>query len=207
MRVILITMLLCLLGCKEASINTSSDILSDIKEDNIIVIDSREVLKSELVLNQLEGVWYYEGQPYNGYSLKFHDNDSLKEKLGFYNGKRHGVARTWSKHGVLRIESYYNQNKLTDDYKSYWENGNLALQVNYVDGKKQGEEKQWYSNGELSKLRQLVGGSEEGIQKAWLPNGQLYVNYEAKNGRIFGLMRANSCYKLEDEKVIRKQNI
>ena len=46
-------------------------------------------------------------------------------------------------------------------------------------------------------------GKEEGLQKAWLPNGTLYVNYEAKNGRIFGMLRANSCYKLENEVVVR----
>ena len=41
------------------------------------------------------------------------------------------------------------------------------------------------------------------MQKAWLKNGKLYVNYEAKNGRIFGMRRANACYKLEDEIIIR----
>jgi len=42
------------------------------------------------------------------------------------------------------------------------------------------------------------------MQKAWLKNGTLYVNYEAKNGRVFGMRRANSCYKLEDETILRK---
>lgn len=79
------------------------------------------------------------------------------------------------------------------------------MHVNYVDGKKEGEEKQFYSNGEISKLRWLERGKESGLQKAWLPNGKLYVNYEAKNGRVFGLMRANACYKLENEKVVKKK--
>jgi hypothetical protein len=39
------------------------------------------------------------------------------------------------------------------------------------------------------------------LQQAWLENGTLYVNYEAKNGRIFGMNRANLCYKLKNEKV------
>lgn len=205
MKPIVLAIIICLLSCKEASISNSSDFSSAIKKEYIIAIKTFEVLKSDLKLNQLEGIWYYKEQPYNGYSVKFYENDTLRERLGFYNGKRQGVAKTWSANGNLRIECSYNQNKLTGDYKSYWENGNLALQVNYVDGKKQGEEKQWYSDGEISKLRQLEDGNEKGIQKAWLPNGKLYVNYEAKNGRVFGMMRANSCYKLEDEKVIKTE--
>jgi hypothetical protein len=40
------------------------------------------------------------------------------------------------------------------------------------------------------------------MQQAWLETGALYVNYEAKNGRIFGLLRSNLCYQLENEVVV-----
>lgn len=46
-----------------------------------------------------------------------------------------------------------------------------------------------------------MNGREEGMQKAWRENGKIYNNYEAKNGRIFGLKRANLCYELENEEV------
>ncbi|RTE55250.1 hypothetical protein EHW67_01405 [Arenibacter aquaticus] len=192
---LLVTALL-LLNCKEATA-----VKREVKK--AIVIDSVEVPKQDLILNQNEGKWYYKNQPYNGYSVKFHSNGTLAERLGFLNGKREGVARRWSEKGVLRIESTYHQNKLVGVYRSWWENGVLAEESHYVKGLKDGEEKQWYATGQLSKVRQLVAGKEEGLQKAWLPNGKLYVNYEAKNGRIFGMLRANSCYKLEDEVVIR----
>ncbi|MEM7512572.1 MAG: toxin-antitoxin system YwqK family antitoxin, partial [Bacteroidota bacterium] len=45
----------------------------------------------------------------------------------------------------------------------------------------------------------LVGGKEEGLQQAWRENGKIYNNYEAKNGRIFGLKRANLSYELDNE--------
>ncbi len=45
-----------------------------------------------------------------------------------------------------------------------------------------------------------------GLQQAWLKNEKMYVNYEAKNGRIFGMRRANSCYKLENEDVVLSKN-
>ncbi len=63
---------------------------------------------------------------------------------------------------------------------------------------------QWYKGGAKFKELNLVNGREEGLQKAWRENGKIYNNYEAKNGRIFGLKRSNLCYKLEDEEVQTK---
>ena len=39
------------------------------------------------------------------------------------------------------------------------------------------------------------------MQQAWLENGKIYVNYEAKNGRKFGMNRANLCYELKEEEI------
>lgn len=191
-----------LFGCKETPISKGNT-AKNIVKGKTIVIDSIEVSKKELVLNQMEGKWYYKNQPYNGYSVKFHSNGALEERLGFYKGKREGIAKRWSKNGVLRVRSYYNQNKLVEGYKSWWKNGTLSKECYYVNGIKQGVEKQWHPNGVLAKLRHIVDGQENGMQQAWLKNGALYVNYEAKNGRIFGLMRSNLCYQLKDEVVVR----
>ena len=58
---------------------------------------------------------------------------------------------------------------------------------------------EWYQSGSTFKKINLVDGREEGLQQSWRENGKLYSNYEAKNGRIFGLKRANLCYQLKDE--------
>lgn len=171
-----------------------------------IVIANILVIKDSLILKGNEGNWYYKDHLFTGYAVKYHMNDSLQQKVGFYKGKKKGAAKVWFPNGVLKIESHYNQNKLVDNYKAWWDNGVLASKANYVNGKIQGIEKKWYKTGELAKLRNLVDGKEIGLQQAWLKNGKLYVNYEAKNGRIFGMRRANSCYKLEDEEVVLSTN-
>ncbi|WP_372937148.1 toxin-antitoxin system YwqK family antitoxin [Seonamhaeicola sp.] len=199
----IIILISCIVSCKQES-NKKVDIANN--EEQSILIDSLTVLKTDLVLNPIEGKWYYKGNPFNGYSVKYYANGALAEKLGFIKGKREGVGRRWSKTGVLREEFYYKYNRLDGTYKMWWDNGVLEAEINYVNGLKQGEEKEWYPNGKLAKLRQLVDDKEHGLQKAWLQNGKLYVNYEAKNGRIFGMKRANSCYKLEDEVVIKNKN-
>ncbi|MHA7944030.1 toxin-antitoxin system YwqK family antitoxin [Formosa sp. 3Alg 14/1] len=186
------------IGC-----NTKTANKKEISTDASLDINSIEVLKSDLVLNQVEGRWYYKDKPYFGYSVAYHSNDTLAEKIGFVNGKREGIARRWSDKGILRVELYYKHNRLDGVYKTWWDNSVLSSQTYYENGVKQGSEKEWYPTGQLAKHRQLVNGKENGLQKAWLKNGTLYVNYEAKNGRIFGMKRANSCYKLENE-VIKK---
>ncbi len=175
--------------------------------DAIVVeftIANKDVLKSKLKLNGNEGNWYLNDSLFNGYAVKYHENGTFMQKVGFYNGKKQGVAKVWFSNGVLKIESHYNKNKLVGSYKAWWDNGSIASKATYEDGKLQGIEKKWYKSGELAKLRNLDNGMEKGLQQAWLKNGKIYVNYEAKNGRIFGMRRANSCYKLEDEVVITK---
>lgn len=196
----LLFLLLCIAvcGCEQVSHNIKDhDGFDDIK--NI------EVAKSILKLDGNKGIWYYNEKPFSGYAVSYHTNNTLREKIGFSKGRKEGVAQIWFINGVLKVESHYKQNKLVSSYKSWWDNGVLSSEVTYIKGKKQGVEKTWYNTGVLSKERNLVGGQENGLQKAWLKNGKLYVNYEAKNGRAFGMRRANSCYRLEDEVVVLKR--
>jgi antitoxin component YwqK of YwqJK toxin-antitoxin module len=190
-------------SCKEkATVEEVANKATSIK-NNVISIAKVEVDKKKLFLNQIEGKWYLNKEPFNGYSLKYHNNGTVIEKLGFYNGKREGKAKRWSENGVLRAAFTYHQNKLEGVYETWWENGAISEKSTYANGFKEGEEKQWYPDGQLAKWRHLSKGKEKGMQQAWLKNGTLYVNYEAKNGRVFGLKRANLCYQLKDEVVTR----
>ncbi|WP_396590504.1 toxin-antitoxin system YwqK family antitoxin [Allomuricauda sp. R78024] len=198
--ILLLLFVSCILSCE----HSSEPKKNGASEEKIIA--NVQVAKDSLVLNGNEGNWYYKNQLFTGYAVKYHMNDSLQQKVGFYEGKKMGIAKVWFPNGILKIESHYNQNKLVGSYKAWWNNGVLASKANYVDGKIQGIEKKWYKTGELAKSRNLVDGKEIGLQQAWLKNGKLYVNYEAKNGRIFGMRRANSCYKLKDEEVVLSKN-
>ena len=205
--VFLLVLFLSIFNCKENSVGKQKDMEVSFPKDESMAIDSVMVSKNQLVLNQNQGIWYYHKKPFNGYSVKFYPNGIMQEKLGFFKGKRQGIAKRWSENGVLRTECFYNQNKLMGVYKSFWENGALSQEAYYENGVQQGIEKQWYPDGQLAKLRHIVDGNEQGMQQAWLKNGTLYVNYEAKNGRVFGLLRSNLCYQLKNEIVIKDKDI
>ncbi|APZ46831.1 hypothetical protein BW723_11290 [Polaribacter reichenbachii] len=191
------------LGCNSVS-DTKKEELKPIEK---VVINSFTIHKDSLVLNGNQGNWYYKNKLFSGYAVKYYPNNSLKEKIGFFNGKKQNEYRQWFANGVLKLESHYNQNVLVGSYKTWWNNDVLASEVNYLKGKKQGVELKWFKDGTLSRKRNLVDGREEGLQKAWLENGKLYVNYEAKNGRVFGMKRANSCYQLKNEKIEESKKI
>ncbi len=189
-----------LFNCKKTSskFNEEASIVPISQKIKEIYVD-----KKELTLHQNEGVWYYKNEPFFGFSVECYENDQLKSKIGFHNGKRQGIVKKWFSNGILRYEYYYQQNRIEGVYKSWWNNGQQSEESFYNDGIKNGVEKKWYPTGQMAKLRTIKNSREDGMQKAWLKNGKLYVNYEAKNGRIFGLRRANNCYKLENEKIVR----
>jgi hypothetical protein len=39
------------------------------------------------------------------------------------------------------------------------------------------------------------------MQNAWRENGKPYINYEARDGRRYGLQKSNLCYTLKDQKL------
>ena len=168
---------------------------------NLVVIKNVEVEKELLKLNVVEGRWYYAGAPFNGYLVETYENGQIAEKTGFFHGKREGPSLKWYKGGKLFSQKNYVSNRLEGTSKTWWPNGQQSSESNYTNRQRHGYQKKWYPNGQITSITHFNLGKEEGLQQAWLKTGKLYVNYEAKNGRFFGLRRSNLCYQLKDEVV------
>ena len=164
-------------------------------------IPTTELNKDLLKLNKLEGKWYYDGKPYNGYAIVRHSNGKLAERTGFYEGKRQGPSYTWFDNGSLASQKNYVENRLEGTAETWWSNGQQSAASNYKNRQRHGEQLKWYPDGQMARRQHFVHGKEEGLQQAWLRTGKLYANYEAKNGRFFGLKRSNLCYQLKNEVV------
>jgi protein SCO1/2 len=48
----------------------------------------------------------------------------------------------------------------------------------------------WYESGGRYELRTFANGREAGRQQAWTADGSLYLNYDARDGRRYGLVNA-----------------
>ena len=166
-----------------------------------IVILDNEIPKDSLELNQLEGKWYFEGKPYDGFALIFYPDGTVSEKIGFSEGKKWGIAQKFHHDGVLKYQAYHKANRKDGVVKNWSKDGVLIAESNFVDGVVDGVQRTWYASGKIFKKMNITMGKEEGLQQTWWENGKLYVNYEAKNGRIFGLKRSKLCFELKDEVV------
>jgi antitoxin component YwqK of YwqJK toxin-antitoxin module len=182
--------------------NKAPEIVHDSDTSAITIeIPDTIVNKSLLHYNNHNSLWTYNNRPYSGYAVSYHQDSTLREKLGFFNGKTETLAKLWYPTGNLKQIANYHNGKLHGEKKVWSSDSILLSHLNYQSGKPHGEQKTWYPTGELHKKLNLYQGKEEGIQQAYRTNGALYANYEAKEGRIFGLKKASLCYGLEDENI------
>ncbi|MEN2284324.1 membrane-binding protein [Algoriphagus sp. SE2] len=159
--------------------------------------------KSDLTYDHKTSLWLQNGLPFSGSAVSYYPDNSLKEKIGIANGKKQNETIQWYEDGHYKNISSYHEGKLHGDKKVWSQDSAHILIAHYTfqNGKAHGEQKKWYPTGELFKVLHLNMGKEEGLQQAFRTNGDLYANYEARNGRIFGLKKSTLCYSLEDEEI------
>ncbi len=163
------------------------------------------VLEDSISLNQKQGQVYYHGKPFSGRSESYYPNGQLASATDYESGKKNGQYMKWFQDGTKSYEANYSAGRPDGLITSWWRNGQLRSESNVTAGVPHGVQKQWYKSGAIFKIMNLVDGKEEGLQQSWRENGKLYNNYEARNGRIFGLKRAALCFQLDDEVVQNDQ--
>lgn len=171
--------------------------------NSALSIPNTITIKSKLYYDAKKSSWTLNNQLYSGYIVDYYDNKLLKEKMGILNGKKHNLDIQWYPDGHFKRLTEYKNGKIHGDKKT-WSSDTVHILIShfkFVNGKPHGEQKKWYVTGEMFKKMNLNMGKEEGLQQAFRKNGSLYANYEAKEGRIFGLKKAELCYSLEDEKL------
>ncbi|WP_422359395.1 toxin-antitoxin system YwqK family antitoxin [Reichenbachiella sp.] len=163
---------------------------------------------SDLFFDRKTSLWQFKSDSslVSGVVKEFFSNGTLKRVFGLYQGKKEGLLTVYFSNGQLKFEEHYENNKLHGEVKRWsLTNGyQLRALLNYKNGKLHGGQKKWFVTGELHKLMHMNEGKENGLQQAFRKNGVLYANYEAKNGRVFGLKRSNLCYELDDQQVVYK---
>jgi len=168
-----------------------------INSDNRII----QVVKSEVELRPTEGLIYRDDQPFTGRVVSTFANDIIQESIEYVSGRKYGHHKKWFANGELAFDARWQNGLLDGISTSWWSNGNKRSETNQVLGKLHGVQLQWYPSGNIFKQRNMNMGVEEGLQRSWRENGKVYNNYEAKNGRIFGLKRASLCFQLDNEEI------
>lgn len=189
------------ISCSEKEATTVTPSIDS--TNKFIEIPETTISKDSLVYNSQESVWKLNNRIYSGYAINFYNDGQLKEKFGILNGKKQNQSIYWYSDGHYKDVANYYKGKLSGDKKTWSSDSSHTLlsHLKYVSGKPHGEQIKWYSTGELFKKLNLNMGKEEGIQQAYRKNGVIYANYEAREGRIFGLKKAALCFGLEKQKI------
>lgn len=166
-------------------------------------IPSLTVDVNQLYFNQQNSNWYIGDSIFSGFAIRKYLNGQLQEKFGILDGKKQNYAREWFSNGQLKSISFFQQGSLHGEKKIWSLDSGYVLiaHYNYSEGKADGLQHKWYNTGELYQELNIENGIEKGRQKAYRKNGDLYANYEAINGRFFGLMRSKLCVQLENQNI------
>lgn len=202
MKIILI--LICAVSLGYCTYNVEPKTYEPTKSVSIILdIPDTTVDKSELVYDRNNSLWKLNDQIFSGYAVSYYQDKELKERFGILDGKKQNQEIHWFPDGHYKRVSNYHKGKLHGAKKS-WDHDEphrLMSQLSYVTGKLHGSQTKWYPSGKVFKKMNYTMGTEEGIQQAFRENGDLYANYEAKDGRIFGLKKTALCFGIEDEQI------
>jgi len=193
---------ICLVSCTQTAMLKTPASTSSV--DTLLVVPDQTVLKSELFYNTKKSLWTLNDQVYSGYAVRYYsDSIQLKEKFGILAGKKQNQSVLWHPDGHYKRIAGYHKGKLHGESKT-WTADSLHVLVShlhYVSGKVHGEQKKWYPTGELFKKLNFKMGKEEGLQQGFRKNGILFANYQAQEGRVFGLKKASLCFSIADEVV------
>ncbi len=186
---------------KEESLQSNGD-------NALLAVPETLVAKSALQYNHDISLWTLNDLPYSGFAVTYYPDGSLKEKFGLLDGKKQNEAIQWYPDRHFKNVTNYHKGKMHGEKKT-WSADSMHVLIahfNFHAGKAHGEQTKWYPTGELFQKLNLNKGQEEGIQQAFRKNGALYANYEAREGRIFGLKKAALCFGLEDEEINSKED-
>lgn len=155
--------------------------------------------KADTALHMQNGVWYYQGKPFSGYLHAFYPGGALQSTQSFYQGKEEGALHTFFLSGARETERYFAGGEKTGIHRGWWENGQPRFEYHFLNGAYEGDFREWYASGAPFKYVVYRHGADlEGM--GWRENGKLFMNYVMKAGRRYGIMNAQPCYTLRNEK-------
>lgn len=166
--------------------------------DNSVMVLNEEV--SPVVV--AKGRTSIAGEYFTGILYTLHKNSKDTASIkSFKNGKPHGVWKEFYRDGSLRSQRHFKDGEKQGVYEAWWADGKIRLSYNFLDDEYEGNCRDWSETGQLLKSMNYKQGYEQGRQQQWDANGNLWANYEARNGRNYGLNGTKACATLWKDSV------
>lgn len=140
-----------------------------------------------------EGKLYQDDETFTGTHESFHPSGSLKSRIDYLDGLKHGSCQTWHDNGQRSEQRRYVANRKHGEHRGWFADGSPRFILTFLNGVYHGKCQQWYSNGQMFTETNFAHGVEIGSQKAWEANGKLRANYVVRDGHRYGLIGSKLC--------------
>jgi antitoxin component YwqK of YwqJK toxin-antitoxin module len=144
------------------------------------------------------GVAYMDDFVFTGNQVLLYEDGDTASVVPYTDGRENGIAVYRYPGGQIKEEREFKQGRKTGTHKGWWSSGKLRFSYSFNNDVYDGEVKDWYESGQPFKSFHYNNGVEEGMQQQYFSNGALQFNYEARNGRQFGLTGIKNCVNVRD---------
>jgi len=107
------------------------------------------------------------------------------------------IVQVFDDRGALLSQTSYRDGRKIGRHVSFWPNGSKRVEALYNGDVIEGEYRAWHANGQLAELKHYAQGHEVGRQQAWTDQGELFLNFDARNGRHYGLVNSKPCMPVQ----------
>ena len=135
----------------------------------------------------------FHGKPFTGSTFELSATGDTLASTSYQAGKLHGWARSWYALRRPREARRYVDGREEGLAEGWFSNGRRQFQRTFRAGVYHGTVTEWYSNGQLYHVGNYAAGQEQGRQLYYQPEGSIRANYDARNGRQYGLIGSKHC--------------
>ncbi|WP_141731018.1 toxin-antitoxin system YwqK family antitoxin [Oligoflexus tunisiensis] len=135
---------------------------------------------------------HWQGKPWTGVVIGFHDNLQPALLATYRHGQQHGWLITWYPNGQREREQGFRQGLYHGVSQSWHETGRIRTWRFYVNGLADGEQWAWGPEGQVLEYN-LYRLDQELAHKTWTFDGKPFHNYVYQNGEKVGIMGEPFC--------------
>lgn len=118
-------------------------------------------------LEEKDGLFYYESQPYTGTYLTYYDNGTLKLESTYFEGKKDGEFKLYFEDGSLNEIRSYQNNEMHGTWITFNRLGVKVAEASYKQGVKNGNWYVWNDDGNLKYELCYKDGEKTGVWKSY----------------------------------------
>lgn len=108
-------------------------------------------------------------------------------------GRPDAVVDLFFEDGSLASRETYRDGSKVGVHWAFWPDGTVRRRAPYGFDAFDGMVRTWDASGRTRDIRRYAAGREAGLQQSFGSNGELFLNYEARNGRRYGLLNSTPC--------------